>query len=222
MNSAKPSFIPHNFIKRDKDEMIERSSAFYSLMNERRTVREFAPDPIPEGVLEKAILTAGAAPSGAHKQPWLFCVVYDPEKKRAIRKAAEKEEKINYEHRFPKDWLTDLEVFGTDYQKDYLEIAPALVVVFRINYRIVDGEKQKNYYVNESAGIAAGMFIAALHNAGLATLTHTPSPMAFLNQILERPKNETPFLLMPVGYPKQGTRIPDLRRKPLDEIMKIY
>ena len=142
--------------------------------------------------------------------------------KRAIRIAAEKEEKENYEKRFPRDWLDDLEVFGTDENKGYLEIAPALIVVFRINYQLIDGERVKNYYVQESAGIASGMLIAALHNAGLATLTHTPNPMGFLNEILERPKNEVPFLLMPVGYPADGTKVPDLTRKPLDQIMNNY
>lgn len=202
--------------------MQERASEYYNLMDERRTVREFSPEPIPEGVLENCIRAASTAPSGAHKQPWHFCVVRDPKIKHAIRLAAEKEEKENYDHRFPEDWLRDLEIFGTDENKEYLDIAPALVVIFRENYRMVEGKRIKNYYVNESAGIAAGMFIAALHNSGLASLTHTPNPMAFLNQILERPKNEVPILLMPVGYPKEGTQIPDLNRKPLGEVMTEY
>ena len=220
--STKYPYITCKFTKRKPEEMQERASEYYNLMDERRTVREFSPEPIPEGVLENCIRAASTAPSGAHKQPWHFCVVRDPKIKHAIRLAAEKEEKENYDHRFPEDWLRDLEIFGTDENKEYLDIAPALVVIFRENYRMVEGKRIKNYYVNESAGIAAGMFIAALHNSGLASLTHTPNPMAFLNQILERPKNEVPILLMPVGYPKEGTQIPDLNRKPLGEVMTEY
>ncbi len=220
--TTKYPYITCQFEKLDPQEMQQRATEFYELMDKRRSVREFSPEPIPEGVLEACIKTASTAPSGAHKQPWYFCVIRDPEIKHAIRLAAEKEERENYEHRFPEDWLQDLEIFGTNEHKEYLDIAPALVVIFRENYQIVDGKRVKNYYVNESAGIAAGMFIAALHNAGLASLTHTPNPMAFLNQILKRPKNETPILLMPVGYPKSGTKIPDLQRKPLESIMAKY
>ncbi len=219
---ASDHYIEHQFKRYPEAEMVRRARAFHEHLDRRRSVREFSPEPIPEGVLEDAIRSASTAPSGAHKQPWFFCVVRDPEIKKAIRIAAEKEEKENYEHRFPEDWLKDLAIFGTDDVKEYLEIAPALVVVFRQNYQMIDGRRVKNYYVQESAGIAAGMFIAALHDAGLATLTHTPNPMAFLSQILERPKNEVPFLLMPVGYPKPGTQIPDLIRKPLDQVMKVF
>ena len=219
---ATEDFIDLEFERYPEDEMARRAKAFYQHLDRRRSVREFSPEPIPDGVVEDAIRAASTAPSGAHKQPWFFCVIKDPAMKRAIRIAAEKEEKINYEGRFPKDWLTDLEIFGTNAVKEYLEIAPALIVVFRENYKMIDGKRVKNYYVQESAGIAAGMLIAALHDAGLATLTHTPNPMAFLSEILERPKNEVPFLLMPVGYPKQGTKVPDLTRKPLDQIMKVW
>lgn len=222
MTENKKAFIPYAFTRRPPEEMLQRSEDFYRLLNQRRTVREFVPDPIPAGVIENALLAAGTAPSGAHKQPWFFCVVRDAEMKRKIRMAAEKEERENYRHRFPEDWLEDLEVFGTDHHKEYIEIAPVLIVVFRRNYRVIDGKRHKNYYVSESSGIAAGMLIAALHNAGLATLTHTPSPMGFLNEILQRPKNEVPFLLMPVGYPKQDVTVPDLTRKSLEEIMKIF
>lgn len=215
-------FIEYAFVKRNAEEMQHRSREFFELMNQRRTVREFAPDPIPSGVLEDAIRAAGTAPSGAHKQPWQFCVVLDADIKHRIREAAEAEERINYSGRFPDDWLEDLEIFGTDHVKEYIDIAPALVVIFKENYRLVDGQRKKNYYVNESVGIAAGMFIAAVHNAGLATLTHTPNPMAFLNEILERPKNEVPVLLMPVGYPKAGTKVPNISRKPIHEIMHVY
>ena len=222
MNKALETFIPHVFSKLPEAEMARRSRDFYQLMNRRRTVREFSSEPIPAEVIENAILAAGTSPSGAHKQPWFFCVVEDPRIKRRIREAAEKEEKENYDRRFPAEWLEDLAVFGTDEDKAYLEIAPVLIIVFRENYRMVDGEKKKNYYVNESVGIAAGTLITALHNAGLATLTHTPNPMAFLNHILDRPKNEVPMLLMPVGYPKEGTLIPDLHRKPLHQVMKRF
>ena len=221
--SEKHTYIPHEFERMDGRIMQRRAEEFYKQMDRRRTIREFSPDPIPDGIIENAILAASTAPSGAHKQPWFFCVVKDGEMKRKIRIAAEKEEKQNYEQRFPKDWLTDLEVFGTDEHKEYLEIAPALIVCFRQNYQLIDGKRVKNYYVQESAGIAAGMLITALHNAGLCTLTHTPNPMAFLSQILERPKNEVPFLLLPVGYPPaEGTVIPELHRKSLDQIMKVF
>ncbi|MCB1041418.1 MAG: nitroreductase family protein [Acidobacteria bacterium] len=218
----KQTMIPYALERLAPAAMQQRADTFYELMNRRRTVRQFAPDPIPEGVLERAILTAGTAPSGAHKQPWHFCVVKDAVIKHQIREAAEHEERINYSGRFPDDWLEDLEIFGTDHVKAYLDIAPALIVVFKENYRLVDGDRKKNYYVNESVGIASGMLIAALHNAGLATLTHTPNPMAFLNEILDRPKNEVPILLMPVGYPAEDACVPDIHRKSLQEIMTIF
>lgn len=191
-------------------------------MDTRRSVRFFAPDPIPSGALEHIVLTAGTAPSGAHKQPWFFAIVTDPDIKHAIREAAEAEEKLNYDQRFTKEWKEDLAPFGTDDVKPYLDIAPAIIVVFKESYRLVDGEKKNNYYVNESVGIAAGMLIAAIHNAGLVTLTHTPNPMKFLNEILDRPKNEVPILLMPVGYPSEDCVVPDLARKSFDEIAKVY
>lgn len=221
--SERPSFITYNFRRLDEEQMIKRAREFYVNLNSRRTVRHFASDPVPMEVIEQAILTAGTAPSGAHKQPWFFAVVTDAEIKHRIRLAAEREERLNYEQRFPEEWLRDLAIFGTDFVKEYLDIAPVLIVVFKENYRLdSEGRKLKNYYVNESVGIATGMLIAALHNAGLATLTHTPNPMEFLNEILERPKNEVPTVLMPVGYPAEGARVPDLKRKSLGEIMKRY
>ena len=222
MNRTLEGFIPYDFKRLSSQEMAARARAYFDLMDGRRTVREFSSEPIPDGILEDVIRTASTAPSGAHMQPWRFCVVKDPAIKREIRLGAEKEERENYDRRYPTDWLEDLAIFGTDGEKGYLEIAPALVVIFKENYRLVDGERQKNYYVNESVGIAAGMFIAAVHNAGLTTLTHTPSPMAFLNQILDRPKNEVPILLMPVGFPQPATRVPNLTRKPLEEVMIVY
>ena len=215
-------FIPLDFERFSAEDMQRRAREFYALLNRRRTVRVFSDEPIPEGVIEDAIRAASTAPSGAHKQPWFFAVVRDAKIKHEIRLAAEKEERENYERRFPADWLEDLAIFETDHVKTYLDVAPVLIVVFKENYRVVEGERKKNYYVNESVGIAAGMLIAALHHAGLATLTHTPNPMAFLNKILNRPKNEVPIILMPVGFPAEGAEVPDLKRKALDEVMGEY
>lgn len=222
MNMIREDFVPLVFDRLEPEAMQARSRQFYEHLNRRRTVREFSTEPIPEGVLEHIVLAAGTAPSGAHLQPWYFCIIKDPAIKSAIRVAAEKEERENYERRMSPAWLEDLKHLGTDEHKEYLEIAPALIAVFRQNYRVVDGEHRKNYYVGESVGIASGLLIAAIHSAGLVTLTHTPSPMGFLNEILDRPKNEVPILLMPVGFPQEGTRIPNLTRKPLEEIMKVY
>ncbi len=184
-------------------------------------MREFSSEPVPIELIESAIRSAASAPSGANKQPWRFVVVRDPEIKRQIRIAAEAEEKENYDRRFPQDWLEDLEPFGTDWHKEFLETAPYLIVVFRIDYGLNSGEKQKHYYVQESVGIAAGFLLAALHFSGLATLTHTPSPMGFLNRILARPKNERPFLLIPVGYPAEKATVPKLTKKSLGEVLII-
>jgi nitroreductase len=192
----------------------------------RRTVRSYAPDPVPRGLVEEAIRVAGNAPSGANLQPWHFVLVEDPEVKRRIREAAEAEESENYGRRFPPEWLERLAPLGTDSVKSYLEIAPYLIVVFKIEYGLVreaDGteRKIKHYYVNESAGLASGFLLAALQIAGLATLTHTPSPMGFLSRILGMPKNYKPFLLIPVGYPAEGATVPDITKKPLDEILTV-
>ena len=185
-------------------------------------MREFSDAPIADEVIDNIIRTASTAPSGAHKQPWTFCVVKDPEIKKAIRIAAEKEEKISYEQRMPQDWLDDLAPLGTDWHKPFLEIATALIVVFKRNYEYLEDRKANNYYVSESVGLATGLLIAAIHNAGLVTLTHTPSPMNFLKEILQRPDNEKPFLLLPVGKPMEGTMVPKLERKPLSEVMVRY
>jgi len=198
---------------------MRRAQDFFSLCNQRRTVREFSSRPVPQELLETLIRTAGTAPSGANKQPWKFVVVSDPALKHEIRIAAEKEERENYEHRMPPEWLEDLAALGTDWHKEFLDIAPALIVVFSIDYEI-DGERQrKNYYVKESVGIAVGFLLAAIHNAGLVSLTHTPSPMNFLQKILNRPHNERPFLLIPVGYPAENVTVPDIQRKPIEEIV---
>ena len=192
-------------------------------MNQRRSVRFFSDQAVPESVMENIIKTAGTAPSGAHKQPWTFCLISDPEIKKKVRIAAEKEEYDNYHGRMSQEWLKDLEPFGTDWHKEFLEIAPYLIVVFKKSYNLEsDGTKTKNYYVNESVGIAAGMLISAIHHAGLVTLTHTPSPMNFLAEVLDRPAHEKAFLLLPVGYPAQDATVPDLERKALDQILIKY
>lgn len=188
-------------------------------MAARRTVRQFSDRPVPFELIENAIRAAASAPSGANQQPWRFVVVGDPQIKQAIRATAEEEERNNYEGRFPHEWLEALRPLGTDWHKEFLEIAPWLVVMFRIDYGLNVERKVKHYYVSESVGIAAGILLTALHLSGLATLTHTPSPMGFLSRILQRPANERPFLLIPVGYPAEGAEVPDIGRKPLDEVL---
>jgi nitroreductase len=203
----------------DQAEGLARGRAFHDVMRERRSVRSFAPDPVPRELIEVAIRTAGTAPSGAHQQPWTFVVVDDPAIKREIREGAEVEEREFYERRAPPEWLADLAPLGTDWRKPFLEIAPYLIVVFRHAWRPGPGSaRRKTYYATESVGIATGLLIAALHTMGLAALTHTPSPMEFLNRILGRPEWERPFVLLPVGYPAPDATVPDLARKPLEEI----
>ncbi len=221
MGQDDPGFVPLAFRRLPEAEMQDRADAFHAAMATRRSVRHFSPDPVPRALIERAIATAGTAPSGAHRQPWRFVVVGDPETKRRIRIAAEQEERENYEGgRLPPDWREALAPLGTGWEKPYLEIAPWLIVVFEERYGFdAAGRRQKNWYVKESVGIACGLLIAALHTMGLATLTHTPSPMAFLTRELGRPANERPFALLPVGYPAPDCQVPDLTRKPLDEIM---
>lgn len=187
----------------------------------RRTVRDFSDKPVPIEIIENAIKSASSAPSGANKQPWHFIIVKDPMVKNEIRIAAEKEEKEFYEHRAPESWLEDLNQFETDWHKPFLEIAPYLIVVFKQNYDLGDDGKRKNYYVNESVGIASGFLLVALHNAGLATLTHTPSPMGFLEKILNRPENEKAVLLIPVGYPAEDAEVPILKKKSFEDVATI-
>tara|TARA_B100002003_G_scaffold235241_1_gene249996 strand:- start:801 stop:1454 length:654 start_codon:yes stop_codon:yes gene_type:complete len=202
-------------------DMITRSQSFLADILQRRTVRDFSDKPVPVDIITDAVKTASSAPSGANKQPWHFVVVKDPEVKKEIRIAAEKEEKAFYEHRAPDYWLKDLNQFGTDWHKPFLEIAPYLIIVFKKHYDL-EGEKQKkNYYVNESVGIAAGFLLIALHNAGLVTLTHTPAPMGFLEKILDRPKNEKAVLLIPVGYPALDAEVPQLTKKPFGAVCNI-
>lgn len=219
----KPDLVPLDFRYIETvEEQLRRADDFYKELDLRRTVRDFSDRDVPFKIIEKAILTAGTAPSGAHMQPWRFVVVSDPEVKSKIRAAAEKEEYESYHGRMPDRWLKRLAPLGTDENKPFLEIAPYLIVVFRITS--VDGEEgpEPTYYSQESVGIAVGMLLAALHNAGLATLTHTPSPMKFLQEILGRPKNEVPYVLIPVGYPAKDAKVPNLKRKDLDEIMKVF
>ena len=203
-------------------EMIQKSEQYFEVMDKRRSVRDYSDKPVPKEVIENIIKTASTAPSGAHKQPWTFCVVSDPEMKKKIRVAAEKEEYESYNSRMSERWLKDLEPLGTDWHKEFLETVPYLIIVSKKVYEEEEGEKKNNYYVNESVGIACGFLISAIHQAGLATLTHTPSPMNFLTEILGRPKNERPFLLLPVGYPAEETFVPDIKRKELEEISKFY
>ena len=218
---ADPKFIPLEFERVTIDEQRRRVEAFYQMMNRRRTVRDFSPEPVPFEIIERAIATAGTAPSGANMQPWRFVVVRDAETKRRIREAAEAEERASYGGRMPERWLRRLAPLGTDWHKPFLETAPYLIVVFRIDYLIDEETKETEptYYASESVGIAVGLLLAALHTAGLATLTHTPSPMRFLSDILGRPKSEKPFVLIPVGYPASDARVPDIRRKDVSEIM---
>ncbi len=215
-------FILYPHKELTSEEQIVRSEEHYQLMDKRRSIREFSDKPVDIKVIENIIKTASTAPSGAHKQPWTFCVISNTELKSKIREAAEAEEKINYDGRMSERWLEDLEPFGTNWEKPFIDIAPYIIVVFKRAYEMIDGEKRNNYYVNESVGIASGMLIAAIHNAGLCTLTHTPSPMNFLSKVLGRPDNERAFLLMPVGYPANDAEVPDIERKELDQIMIHY
>ena len=211
-----------DFEEYSESKMRSRSESFLNEIVTRRTIREFSDRIVPIDIINNCIKTAASAPSGANKQPWQFVVVKDSGIKAKIREAAEKEEKEFYGHRATKEWLEDLNQFGTDWHKPFLEIAPYLIVIFRKIYDLEnDGTQRKNYYVNESVGIASGFLLAALHHAGLATLTHTPSPMNFLGEILNRPKNEKAFLLIPVGYPAKDAEVPDISKKPFSEISKI-
>lgn len=222
MQADKQKFIPYSPLKFEENEMLKRASDLRELAEKRRSIRVFSDKDVPEELIHDLLLTANTAPSGAHKQPWTFCVIRDKELKSKIREAAEKEEYESYNGRMSDTWLKDLEPFGTDWHKPFIEIAPYLIIIFKRVYEMNEGEKTNNYYVNESVGIASGMLINAIHNAGLVTLTHTPSPMNFLTKILGRPENERPFLLLPVGYPAEGVEVPDIKRKTLDEIMVKY
>jgi iodotyrosine deiodinase len=213
-------FIRYRKESFEEAEMLTRSASFYAWADTRRTCRDISPRPVPKAVIENILLTGGTAPSGAHKQPWTFCAVSHPDIKKQIRAAAEEEEYKSYHGRMTEEWMQDLAPIGTDWEKPFLETAPWLIVVFRRSYEIQpDGSKRQNYYVQESCGISCGFLLAAIHHAGLVALTHTPSPMGFLSQLLQRPENEKPFLLIPVGYAAEEAWVPDLRRKGLEEMV---
>jgi len=216
------SFILLKYRKPSVEDLIDSSDNFYLMMEKRRSVRSFSEQEVSKKVIENIIKTASTAPSGAHKQPWTFCAVSSPSIKREIRQAAEKEEKISYESRMSKEWLDDLRPLNTNWKKPFLEIAPWLIIVFKKVYDFSDDRKKSNYYVNESVGIACGFLITAIHQAGLVSLTHTPSPMNFLTEILKRPANERPFLLLPVGYPEPNCKVPALKRKDIQAIAEFY
>lgn len=218
--SEKTKFIPFKKEIISENEMIEKSKEFYKKMNHRRSIRFFSSKTFPKEIIENIILTAGTAPSGANKQPWTYVVVDDPALKKQIREAAEKEEKEFYENRITDEWRKDLEHLGTGWEKPYLEIAPYLIVVLKQDYGLdKEGKKSKHYYVAESTGISIGFLITAIHNAGLVTLTHTPNPMNFIRDILHRPKNEKPVVILPVGYPTDDAVVPNITRKKLSEIL---
>lgn len=213
-------YQPHAY---SEEELIQRSSAYYNFLNQRRTVRDFSSRPVPKEVIHKLLLTASSAPSGAHKQPWTFCVVSNPAIKKQIREAAEQEEYESYNGRMSEEWKDDLKALATDWHKPFLETAPYLIIVFKKAYDLGNNnEKHNNYYVNESTGLACGFLLTAIHNAGLVALTHTPSPMNFLSRILNRPENERPFLLIPVGYAADETYVPKLERKSIEEMAVFY
>ena len=221
---AKPTMIPlSQYQVFPVEQMRQRAREFYEHLKTRRTVREFSEREVPREIIEECLLTAGTAPSGANQQPWHFAVVTDAAIKKKIREAAEEEERAFYSGRAPDDWLEALSHLGTDEHKPFLEIAPYLIVVFAQNYGVKsDGGTVKHYYVSESVGLATGMLIAAIHNAGLVSLTHTPSPMKFLTDILDRPSNERPFLILVVGYPADDVKVPEITKKTLDEIASFH
>ena len=215
--------IPYYSESFSDEEMINRCKSFYKWLDQRRSVREFSDRSVPKEVIENIIRSASTAPSGANKQPWTFCAISNPALKTQIRKAAEIEEEDNYKNRMSERWKKDLEPLATDMNKPFLEVAPWLIAVFKKVYEYGDeGEKYNNYYVNESIGIACGLLISAIHNAGLATLTHTPSPMSFLTKLLNRPDNERPFLLLPVGFPESPAYVPNIKRKKMAEVTVFY
>lgn len=217
---ARAKFVPlDGYRELPVEEMRQAAQAFLSTMRRRRTVRDFSDRPVPRDVIESCLLAAGTAPNGANRQPWRFVVVGDAALKSRIRREAEVEEEAFYSGKAPQEWLDALEHLGTDASKPFLERAPWLIVIFAERYEVApDGRKMKNYYVSESVGIATGMLITALHQAGLVTLTHTPSPMTFLNELLDRPENERPFLILVVGYPDEDAHVPDIGKKSIDEI----
>jgi nitroreductase len=216
-------FVKYHRDTYNANDMLERSTSFFEWMENRRTCRHFSDKAVDRTVIENIIATASTAPSGAHKQPWIFCVVSNPEMKKQIRIEAEKEEYESYNGRMPNEWKKDLLPLQTDWKKEFLEIAPYLIIVFKKSYDFdAEGKKTNTYYSTESCGLACGLLLAAIHNAGLVALTHTPSPMNFLSKILNRPVNEKPFLLVPVGYAAETCRVPDIERKKLEDVISWY
>ena len=223
MKSEEHEFIP--FIREvfSDDEMLERSESFFRWADKRRSVRDFSDKPVPKEVMENLIMTASTAPSGAHKQPWTFCLISNSELKSKLRELAEEEEKKSYGGRMSEQWLKDLEPLGTDWVKEFIDVAPWIVIVMKRAYEEgEDGSKMNNYYVNESVGLASGFLLMAIHNAGLVALTHTPSPMNFITKALDRPENERPFLLIPVGRPAEDAKVPSLERKSKNQVIDYY
>ena len=216
------SFVRLSFSPPSEQEVLASARTFREEMETRRSLRFFSDRPLSPEVLEDLIMTASSAPSGANKQPWKFVIVTNPALKKKIREAAEAEEKEFYERRAPEEWLEDLKPFGTDWEKEFLEVAPALIIVFKQLYEPHEDGKRKHYYVSESVGIACGFLIAAIHQAGLVTLTHTPSPMKFLEEILQRPAHEKAFLLLPVGYPAEDAEVPVLTKKSFEEVAEVF
>jgi len=216
-------FVPYTWDHYEAEEMLERSKSFYEWANTRRSVRDFSDKPVPKEVMEHLIMTGSTAPSGAHRQPWTFCLVSNTELKSKLRALAEVEERKSYGGRMSEEWLKDLEPLGTDAVKEFIDVAPWIVVVLKRAFDWEEhGKKHQNYYVNESVGLAVGFFLMAVHNAGLAALTHTPSPMNFIAKALDRPENERPFLLIPVGFPAEDVQVPDLERKSKEDVIEYY
>ncbi len=223
MADSKHSFISYSVKSYSSEEMIERSKSFYKWAEKRRSVRDFSSKSVPKEVMENILMTASSAPSGAHKQPWTFCLISNAKLKSRIRELAEEEERKSYEGRMSEAWLKDLEPLGTDAVKEFIDIAPWIVIVMKRPYEFTeDGGKHKNYYVPESVGLASGFLLMAIHNAGLVALTHTPSPMNFIAKALERPENERPFLLIPVGYAAEDAQVPELTRKSNSDVIEYY
>ena len=223
MKENTEGFIPYRRDHYSDEEMIERSKKFYEWADTRRSVRHFSDKPVPKKVLENIIMTASTSPSGAHKQPWTFCLISNAKLKSTLRSLAEEEEKKSYGGRMSEEWLNDLEPLGTDWEKEFIDIAPWIIIVMKRAFELdAYGAKLHNYYVNESVGLASGFLLAAIHNAGLVALTHTPSPMNFITKALNRPENERPFLLIPVGFPAEDAKVPDLVRKSIDEVIEYY
>ena len=222
MNNVLNNHVNYNHVSFSEDEMLSKSQEFYEWLYKRRSIRHFSDSPVPIDIIKNVIRAASTAPSGANKQPYTFCVVANPDMKRKIRLAAEREEFENYNGRMPNDWVDALAPLETNWKKDYLETAPYLIVVFKKVYDKNEDGKSNNYYVNESVGLAVGMLLAAIHNAGLVSLTHTPSPMNFLKNLLDRPENERPYMLLPIGYPSEECNVPNIARKTLGEIMVEY